>query len=103
MRFTTTILLLMCALALVAGIVAIERYLPSTKEAELQRLNPLAFQSDDIDGVELDIEEVRTVLSKRDGVWFVREPFEDRADPDLVAKLLADLHGIEWVETISKD
>lgn len=103
MRFTTTILMLLCAVALVAGIVVVERYLPSTKEAEMQRLNPLAFDSESIDAVELDIEEVRAVLAKRDGVWFVQEPFEDRADPDLIAKLLTDLHGIEWVETISKE
>ena len=103
MRFTTTILMLICAVALVIGIVAVERLLPSTKDAEMQRLNPLAFNAADIDGVELDIEEVRTVLSKRDGVWFVVEPFEDRADPDLLGKLLAELRDIDWVETISKD
>lgn len=103
MRLTTTILMLLCAIALVAGIIAVERFLPSTKEAEMQRLNPLAFHSEDIDGIELDIEEVRAVLSKRDGAWFVSEPVEDRADPDLVSKLLSELNGIEWVETISKD
>ncbi len=103
MRFTTTVLMLLCAAALVVGIIVVERYLPSTKDAEAQRLNPLAFNAADIDGVELDIEEVRTVLELRDGVWFVQEPFEDRADPDLIAKLLTDLRGIEWVETIAKD
>ena len=103
MRLTTTILMLICAVVLVMGIVAIERYIPSTKESELQRLNPLSFNPEDVDGIELDIEEVRAVLSKRDGIWLVNEPFDDRADPDLISKLLSDLREIEWIETISKD
>lgn len=103
MRFTTTILMLLCAVALIVGIVMVERRVPSTKEAEMQRLHPLAFKSEDIDGVDLDIEEVRTVLIKRDGAWIVQEPFEDRADPDLIAKLLNELRDIEWIETIAKD
>lgn len=103
MRFTTTILMFLCAIALVIGIVAVEHKLPSTKEAEAQRQHPLAFNSGDVDGVELDIEEVRTVLARQDGAWMVREPFEDRADPDLIARLLKELQDVEWIETITKE
>lgn len=103
MRFTTTILMLICAAALVTGIVLVERYIPSTKEAALQKLNPLSFNPDDIDVIELDIEEVRAVLSRKNGAWFVSEPVDDRADPDLIARLLADLRSVEWIETISQD
>lgn len=103
MRYTTTILMLVCALALVGGIVVIERFVPSTKEAEMQRQNPLNFTAAEIDGIELDVEEVRTVLARKGGVWMVQEPFEDRADPDLISKLLTDLRGIEWIETIAKN
>lgn len=103
MRYTTTILMLVCALALVAGIVVVERFVPSTKEAEMQRQNPLDFRAEEIDVIELDVEEVRAVLAKKGGMWVVQEPFEDRADPELITKLLTELRGIEWIETISKN
>lgn len=102
MRYTTTILMFFCAVLLIAGIFVVERYVPSTKEAAALKANPLPFTPEEVDAIELDVEEVRTVLGLRGGVWQVSEPFEDRADPDLVARLLKEVHDIEWVDTIKK-
>lgn len=103
MRLTTTILMLVLAVALAAAIIGIERFLPSTREAESKRLNPISFPANEADRIELQIKESRIVLAKEKGIWRVEQPFQDFADPDLASRLLASLGSIEWLQALIRD
>ena len=100
MRVSTTILLIIASLALLAAILLTERFVPSTAEAERAKLYPLTLLGDEIDGIELDVEGVKTLLARQGGVWRMTEPQADRADPDLVASLLKGLKETTWIEVI---
>ena len=65
MRVSTTILLIIASLALLAAILLTERFVPSTEDAKQAKLYPLTLLGDEIDGIELDVEGVKTVLELR--------------------------------------
>jgi len=103
MRISTTILLLIAGMALIAGIILTERYVPSTREAEQSRSFPLTELGEEVDGLEFDVEGVKTVMSRRSGVWFITEPLQDRADPDQVDAVLKGLRETAWIEVIKDE
>lgn len=102
MRVSTTILLIIASLALLAAILLTERFLPSTEDAKQAKLYPLTLLGDEIDGIELDVEGVKTILVRQGGVWRITEPQADRADPDQVALLLKGLKETTWIEVIKQ-
>jgi hypothetical protein len=103
MRVSTTVLLLIAGLALIAGIFLTERYVPSTREAEQSRAFPLTEMGEEVDGIEFDVEGVRTVLNRKNGIWFITEPLQDRADPNQVESVLKGLRETAWIEVIQKE
>ena len=103
MRYGTTVLLILLAAALAVGIVVLERTVPSTKEAEQMQARPLVFDLKAVDRIEIKARESKVTLAVKDGAWCVQEPLEDRADVELVSRLLADLRDVEWVEQVARD
>ena len=103
MRTRTTIILLLVT-ALVAGILMRgDRYVVSTKDRESARANPLPFESEKIDGIEIETAEGTVSLKVVDHLWRIQKPFDDMADPDRVTALLESLQKAEWLEHLILD
>lgn len=99
----TTMLLLLLAAALVAGIAGLERWLPTTRERLEAEARVLEFDEERLDHIEIGLEEGRNfVLVRRNGVWRVTEPFDDAADPHRVARLVKELSEMRVVERVER-
>ena len=104
MQPRTTLLLLLLVLALGAVILGIERYLPSTLELREMKRGPVKFDRAAITQIEIDSSGGDGVgLAREDGVWWVRRPFNDHAGPERIAKLLAELLAIGWIERVHRE
>lgn len=103
MSFKSTIILLFVAVLLGAGILGIERYLPSTRELVEMRKGPVRFDPKAITQVEIDSEGGDGVSLQWDGGrWWVRRPFNDLADPERVDKLLAEIRATGWLNRVHR-
>jgi hypothetical protein len=104
MRLRTTLLLLLLVISLGAVIVGIERYLPTTRELLEMKKGPGRFDRTKITQIEIDSSGGDGVSLSWDGSrWWVRRPFNDLADPAKVAKLIAELSNIGWINRVHRD
>jgi hypothetical protein len=100
----TTLLLLFLVVALVAGIVGLERWLPTTRERLAAEADLLTFDEARLDHIEIGLAEGKSfVLVKQGQVWRVTEPFDDVADPERVARLLTELREMRLVERVQRE
>lgn len=102
MRISTTLLMILAVLLLGGAIAVIDRFFPSTSQALKSHANPGAFEVAKADVIDLAVKGGRMALAKSGGQWMVRLPFEDRADPELMEKLLTGLQEAEPVEEIEQ-
>lgn len=103
MQPRTTAFLLLLVVALGAVILGVERYLPSTRELREMKKGPVKFNKSEVTQFEIDSSGGDGVSLARDkGIWWVRRPFNDHADPDKVTKLLDELLAIGWIERVHR-
>lgn len=103
MSFKSTLILLFIAALLGAGILGIERYLPSTRELAEMRKGPVRFDPKAITQVEIDSEGGDGVSLQWDGGrWWVRRPFNDLADPERVDRLLTEIRATGWLNRVHR-
>lgn len=103
MHTRTTVLLLLLVIALGAVILGIERYLPSTRELREMKQGPVKFAPASVTQVDIDSSGGDGVtLANEAGIWWVRRPFNDHADPEKATKLLAELGAIGWIERVHR-
>lgn len=101
MHLRTTLLLLLVVAALGAVILGIERYLPSTRDLREMKKGPIKFVRTEVTQMEIDSSGGDGVtLAREEDVWWVRRPFNDRADPERTDKLLTELQAIGWIERV---
>ena len=99
----TTAFLLLLVVALGSVILGVERYLPSTRELREMKKGPAKFNKGEVTQFEIDSSGGDGVsLAREKGIWWVRRPFNDHADPDKVTKLLDELLAIGWIERVHR-
>jgi hypothetical protein len=104
MNFRTTLYLLLATAVIGGAIVAVERYLPSTRELRDLRSGPMGFSLPEVDRVLARAAgQPDLALERRGPVWSVVSPFEDHANPEKIETLLTDLTAVEWVERVQRD
>jgi hypothetical protein len=99
----TTIFLLLLVIALGAGMVGLERWLPTTRERLESDEQLLAFEEAKMDHIEVSLAEGKSfVLIKQGQLWRVTQPFDDVADPERVARLMKELKEMRLIERVKR-
>lgn len=100
----TTLFLLFLVVLLGAGIVGLDRWLPTTRERLALEEGLLAFDEKRMDHIEIGLAEGKSFVLVRQGqLWRVTEPYDDVADPERVARLLKELKEMRLVERVRRD
>lgn len=103
MRFRTTLLLLVLAVAIGVAVMKSDRYVPTVLDLWKAEQTPLPFDSAQIDQIDLESAESQISLKVVDRLWRIGKPVDDVADPDRVTALLAALHDAEWLDQLGAD
>jgi hypothetical protein len=105
MSFRTTLFLLIAAALLGAAILGIERYLPSTRELAEMRKGPVRFDPKKVTQIEIEHPGASDHVSLQwdGGQWWVRQPFNDLADPERVTKLLTEIQSTGWLQRVHRN
>jgi Domain of unknown function (DUF4340) len=101
MRFRTTLILFVLALAIGLFIKFYESKQPNTQEANRRAQNVINFERDKIDGIVIQNAEERIELKRTDKKWRLESPVKDLADSSAVDNLLFDLEDWKKDTTIS--
>ncbi|MDP9291439.1 MAG: DUF4340 domain-containing protein [Verrucomicrobiota bacterium] len=88
MRTRTTLILVICAVALFSFIRFYDSKVPTTREMAEKKVHVLDIEREKIDAITLGNNETKIELRKRDGQWFIDAPVKDRADSLAVDQLL---------------
>ncbi|MCA1962823.1 MAG: DUF4340 domain-containing protein [Prosthecobacter sp.] len=104
MSFRTTLILLSAAIMLGLAILGIERWLPSTRELAEMRRGPVRKESKKITQIEIEHPGASDHVSLQwdGGQWWVRQPFNDLADPERVTKLLSEIQATGWLQRVHR-
>lgn len=101
MRFRTTLILFVLALAIGLFIKFYESKQPNTQEANRRAQNVINFERDKIDGIVIQNADERIELKRADKKWRLESPVKDLADGNAVDNLLFDLEDWKKETTIS--
>jgi len=101
MRFRTTLILFVLALAIGLFIKFYESKRPNTLEANRRAQNVINFERDKIDGIVIQNADERIELKRSDKKWRLESPVKDLADSSVVDNLLFDLEDWKKDTTIS--
>ncbi len=100
----TTLLLFLLVLLLGAGIVLVDRRVPTARQRQEADARALVFDARRMDHIEMRFADDRSfALALQAGVWRLTQPFDDVADPERVERLVKELAGLELVERLRKD
>ncbi|HSJ04377.1 MAG: DUF4340 domain-containing protein [Verrucomicrobium sp.] len=102
MKASTTIILLVLVGGLVAFIASYEHKLPSTSERIARENRPFAIPAEKVDAIQITTKESSVSLVRSGNVWQVKAPFQDRANPELIATLLTTVNSLEWRDTVAR-
>lgn len=83
-----TIALFFVTLAVVVGLVWLRGSVGTTRDAAEEGLYAVAFNSDDIRGIDITRGAEIVSLRRTNGTWWLVSPLADRADPEVVDRLL---------------
>ncbi|HET7227960.1 MAG TPA: DUF4340 domain-containing protein [Chthoniobacterales bacterium] len=101
MRFRTTLILFVLALAIGLFIKFYESKRPNTQEANRRAQNVINFERDKIDGIVIQNADERIELKRSGKKWRLESPVKDLADSSVVDNLLFDLEDWKKDTTIS--
>lgn len=102
MRTLTTLLLFLLVGGLVFFVAKYEHKLPGTKEAAARMGKPFQFDPESVDLIQIEGKDKPLKLQKKDGVWMVVSPLNDRANPDQIKKMVDSVANLEWMETFKR-
>ena len=96
MKTRTTLLLALLAAGCFAYLWFVERHQESTRDAAESATKVLSFDRDKLDSLSLRNGSTQLELRKKDGVWQMEQPHQDRADTSAVDRLLGLLEGLRY-------
>ena len=102
MKITTTLLLTALVGALAWFVVRYESRQPDTNQTLQAKARPFTFNSKSVDSILISGKDMELKLIRAEGTWRVTHPFKDRANVDLINKVIGGIGGIEWIETIKR-
>lgn len=102
MKFTTTVLLVVLVAALGAFVVHYESRKPGTNETLRAKAKPFSFKASEADALLISGKNMEVKIARQDGVWRITQPFKDRANADLIARMVTAINALEWVETVRR-
>ncbi len=94
MKTRTTLLLALLAGGFFAYLWFVERHQESTRDAAESSSKVISIERDKIDSLSLRNGSTQIELRKKDGVWQMEQPQQDRADSSAVDRLLGLLEGL---------
>ncbi len=100
MKQKNTLLLLLLAAGIYGFIHFYEREQPSTQQAAERAGRVVQFDRDKISKISIRTNDTKIDLEKRDGVWFMEKPVQDRADSMAVAQLFTTAESLKSEEAI---
>lgn len=104
MNFKTTLVLLLLVAAVIAGILGLEGWMPTSKERIEAGASVFSFDEAKLDHIEMGLADGKSfVLARQGPVWRVTEPYDDVADPERVARLLKELREMRLVERMKRE
>jgi hypothetical protein len=102
MKTSSTIALLAIVGGLLIFVAVYERNLPSTAEKVEREVRPHAFAPETADAIQITNNDSTLEVVREGGTWVVQEPYQDRANPEVVQTLLNGLLRLEWRETLAR-
>jgi hypothetical protein len=94
MKTRTTLLLASLAAGFFAYLWFVDRHQQSTQDAAESAAKVLSFEREKLDSLTLRNSSTQIELRKKDGVWRMEQPHQDRADAAAVDRLLNLLEGL---------
>ncbi len=95
MKLKNTLLLLLVAGAIYAFIHFYERKLPTSQEAAERAGRVVQFDRDKIDKIVLRTNDTKIELEKKNGVWHMEKPVNDRADSMAINQLFTTAEALK--------
>ena len=96
MKTRTTLLLALLAAGCFAYLWFVERHQESSRDAAESATKVLSFDREKLDSLSLRNGSTQLELRKKDGVWQMEQPHQDRADTSAVDRLLGLLEGLRY-------
>ncbi len=94
MKTRTTLLLALLAAGFFAYLWFVDRHQESTRDAAESSAKVVSIEGDKIDSLSLRNGSTQIELRKKDGVWQMEQPHQDRADASAVERLLGLVEGL---------
>jgi hypothetical protein len=102
MRYFNTFLLLLLVGGLGFYILRYEREQPDTKQRAALEGIAFNFDAKAIDSIKINSSDKPIELRLKDNTWEVTSPMKDRANPELVQKLLEGMAQLEWIDSFKR-
>ena len=104
MRFRTTLILFVLALAIGLFIKFYESKRPNTQEANRRAQNVINFERDKIDGIVIQNADERIELKRSDKKWRLESPVKDLADGSVELQVMGDADEVEsFIKEIAEE
>ena len=94
MKTRTTLLLALVAGGFFAYLWFVERHQESTREAAESSAKVVAIEREKLSSITIRNGSSQIELEKKDGVWQMEQPLQDRADPSAIDRLLNLVEGL---------
>jgi hypothetical protein len=94
MKTRTTLLLALLAGGLFAYLWFVERHRETTRDAAESSARVVSIERDAVEALCLSNGPYRIELRKKDGLWQMEQPHQDRADPSAIDRLIALVNGL---------
>lgn len=100
MKLKNTLILVIVAAAIFAFIHFFESKAPTTQESKESAGRVVQFDRDKITGITIKSTDTKIDLRKKDGVWVIDAPIQDRADPMAINQLFTTAEALKSEESI---
>ncbi len=102
MKPRTTLVLLIMVIVGIAYIGLIDNRIPSSDQRQALSGRMLRFDPNRVSRIEIEHGRKRILCERRDGEWFVVEPYAARADNAVINRIIAGAHRMEHFVTITR-
>jgi Domain of unknown function (DUF4340) len=102
MKLSTTLLMVALVGALTFFVVRYESKMPDTTQLLKAKARPFTFDPKTVDTVLISGKDMELKLVRINGVWRITHPIKDRANADLLEKVLTTVSDLQWMETTAR-
>lgn len=103
MRFRSTLLLLLLAIAVGVAVFRLEEWVPPSAKVEAREWKPFNFTAEQVDEILIESDQQSLRLNVSELFWRIGDPVNDAADPERVTALIKSISEAEWLEKVDAD